>query len=62
LTSTEDKFKEVLAQKKFQVEIEIVGKKKFAYLDDLKELDDLVKEGKLKIIEVIELKGDSLDD
>ncbi len=55
LTSIEDKFKEVLAQKKFQVEIEIGGKKKFAYLDDLKELDDLVKEGKLKIIEVIEL-------
>ena len=55
MTDKLEQFKEVLAQKKFQVEIEINGKRKFAYVDDLKVLDDMVKQGKFKIIEVIEL-------
>lgn len=47
-----------LKQRKFQVEIELLGKRKYAYCDDLSELDDFVKRLDAKIIEVKEIKKD----
>lgn len=44
-----------IKDKKFQVEVEVLGKRKFAYCDDLSELDDFIKGMKAKIIEVKEL-------
>jgi len=53
--SVEERLKEKLAEKKYQVEIEIKGKRKFAYLDDLSMLDDVCRQTKAKVIEIIEL-------
>lgn len=53
---TSEKVRNVLRQKKYQVEIEINGKKKFAYVDDLEYLDRMMKATRGRIIEIIELK------
>ncbi len=45
-----------IKNKKYQVEVVILGKKKFAYLDDLSELDDFIKTTKGRIIEIKEIK------
>ena len=42
--------------KKFQVEVIILGKKKFAYCDDLSELDYFIKSTGARILEVKEIK------
>lgn len=55
----EDQLKKVLPyikDKKFQVTVEILGKRKYAYCDDLSELDPFIKAMKGRIIEVQELK------
>jgi len=44
-----------IKDKKFQVTVEILGKRKYAYCDDLAELDPLIKAMKGRIIEVVEL-------
>ena len=47
--------KKHIVKRKYQVNIEILGKKKFAYCDDLAELDPLIKETKGKILKVIKI-------
>ncbi len=45
-----------IKNKKFQVDIEIFGKKKFAYCDELSELDELIKSTHAKILKITGLK------
>jgi hypothetical protein len=49
-------FMKYIKTKKFQVTVELLGKTKFAYCDDLSELDDFIKTAKARIIEVTEIK------
>lgn len=49
-------FMEYIKQKKFKVQVEVMGKTKWAYCDDLSELDEFVKTTKARIIEVTEIK------
>jgi len=51
----EEQTLEHMKNKKFQVEVEVLGKIKYAYCDDLSELDYFVKIMKARIIEVVEL-------
>lgn len=57
----DDQLKKVLPlikDKKYQVTVEILGKRKYAYCDDLSELDPFIKAMKGRIIEVQELNKD----
>jgi len=55
MTDIMDKFKEHLSKKKYQVHIEIKGKKTFAYTDDIKIVEDMMKTSGGKILEVKKL-------
>ncbi len=44
-----------IKDKKFQVTVVIMGKTKYAYCDDLSELDDFIKQTDARILEVVEL-------
>ena len=52
----EEKMLEYIKDKKFQVEVEVLGKKKYAYVNDLADLDQFLKLTKGRIIQVKELK------
>jgi len=47
---------EAMKSKRYQIEVEILGKKKFVYLNDLKDLDQIMKEIGGKVITVIEIQ------
>jgi hypothetical protein len=51
----EKKMLPYIKNKKFQVTVEIQGKTKYAYCDDLSELDTFIKASKGRIIEVVRL-------
>lgn len=51
----EKHMRKIIENKRFQVTVEILGKRKYAYCDDLKELDPFMKAMKGRIIEVVEL-------
>lgn len=46
---------DAMKSKKFQVELDVFGKRKFAYLDDLTMLDDIVKQVGARVLSITDL-------